>query len=429
MGAGKGYTMRWMSAHGYFPLESVVRIDPDHFKSVMPEWDGYVKADKFTAGNLTHRESGYIQEIAQEVALRSRRNIWVDGSLKDGDWFSLVFDSIRARFPQYKIGIFYIYADEDVVRHRIAERGKRTGRFVSEKDLMMTLQAPEKSLNKLTSKVDFIARIDNSTTPTLRSFEVVDRSGNWGRVQQYAANTSAINMFPNYLSPMSVLPTEVNNCMWRIVDKDKREIEITVAATDPVLQKRLGHLRLQLSPESPVTFNVSSRRVALIPAEASSFAFIYPSTVLKERFRSMEDSVQQGVSSVAVAHIYQNGGFVYYDRKGRVIAVTMLVSALSSTDASDLFHNQKIKSRIQFHNPYVLPEEEIRSRKDRWKPTQRPDMKRQGCKYFCWIKPRERIGGHRNPFGAFAYIFHGINEKPTRETAKMNRFFPIISTN
>mmetsp|Transcript_6645 Transcript_6645/g.16238 ORF Transcript_6645/g.16238 Transcript_6645/m.16238 type:complete len:331 (+) Transcript_6645:121-1113(+) len=85
MGAGKGYTMRWMSAHGYFPLEKVVRIDPDHFKNVMPEWEGYVKMDRergtFKAGGLTHRESGYLQEIAQEIALRSRRNIWVRPSI------------------------------------------------------------------------------------------------------------------------------------------------------------------------------------------------------------------------------------------------------------------------------------------------------------------------------------------------------------
>ena len=38
MGAGKGYTLEWMSSHGFFPLESIVHVDPDYFKAVMVEW-------------------------------------------------------------------------------------------------------------------------------------------------------------------------------------------------------------------------------------------------------------------------------------------------------------------------------------------------------------------------------------------------------
>ena len=49
-----------------------------------------------------------MQEIAQEVALRRRQHVWVDGSLRDGAWFSLVFDDIRERFPEYSIAIFYV---------------------------------------------------------------------------------------------------------------------------------------------------------------------------------------------------------------------------------------------------------------------------------------------------------------------------------
>ena len=58
MGAGKGYALQWMSDHGFFPLENIVHIDPDHFKSVMPEWDGYTSVDTGSAGSmyaLSHR--------------------------------------------------------------------------------------------------------------------------------------------------------------------------------------------------------------------------------------------------------------------------------------------------------------------------------------------------------------------------------------
>ena len=43
MGAGKGYALQWMSQEGFFPMDSIVHIDPDLFKATMPEWAGYVR--------------------------------------------------------------------------------------------------------------------------------------------------------------------------------------------------------------------------------------------------------------------------------------------------------------------------------------------------------------------------------------------------
>jgi len=91
MGAGKGYTMAWMSKHGIFPLESIVQIDPDALKGKMPEWNQYIWVDKESgtkeAGSQCHKESGYLQELTTELALRAGGNIWVDGSLQDHDWY------------------------------------------------------------------------------------------------------------------------------------------------------------------------------------------------------------------------------------------------------------------------------------------------------------------------------------------------------
>lgn len=70
MGAGKGYALRWLSRNGVFPLDSVVKIDPDHFKAAMPEWQGYIEHAPLQAGSLTHTESGLIQELAQEMSLQ-----------------------------------------------------------------------------------------------------------------------------------------------------------------------------------------------------------------------------------------------------------------------------------------------------------------------------------------------------------------------
>ena len=91
--------MARLTSPGYFPLEDIVHIDPDNFKRAMPEWDGYVRrTDK--AGDLTHRESAFMQEIAQEVAMRHSQNIWIDGTLRDGSWFAQVFGGLRRDHPR-----------------------------------------------------------------------------------------------------------------------------------------------------------------------------------------------------------------------------------------------------------------------------------------------------------------------------------------
>lgn len=137
----------------------------------MPEWEGYVDAgagrDGGTEdgpGTMCHRESGFMQELAQDAALNTHQNIWVDGSLRDGLWFEKVFIDLRRRFPTYKIAIFYVYAAEDVIRSRVQQRAAETGRDVPEKLLEASLHAADKSLGILMPYVDFVARINVGCT-------------------------------------------------------------------------------------------------------------------------------------------------------------------------------------------------------------------------------------------------------------------------
>ena len=177
MGAGKGFVLAWMSKNGYFPLEDIVHIDPDHFKRLMPEWDRYVGHDRERAGDMCHRESGLLQELAQEVAMRSNQNVWVDGSLRDGKWFAQVFRDVRTRFPQYKIAIFEVSASEAVVRRRIARRAAATGRDVPEHLIKASLASVSTSLDILTPLADFVARIDNGDAEPFTTSMCVMRGG------------------------------------------------------------------------------------------------------------------------------------------------------------------------------------------------------------------------------------------------------------
>ena len=67
--------MTWMSDERIFPLSEVATIDPDLFKTALPEWEEYVRRDALTAGFHTRQESGLCCEIAQEQALRHRKHL------------------------------------------------------------------------------------------------------------------------------------------------------------------------------------------------------------------------------------------------------------------------------------------------------------------------------------------------------------------
>ena len=85
-------------------------LDSDHFKNAMPEWKGYVSADKMKAGQMCHKESGFIQELCQTVSLNERQNTWIDGSLQDHEWWSAWMRGIRGKYPCMELLAFHICA-------------------------------------------------------------------------------------------------------------------------------------------------------------------------------------------------------------------------------------------------------------------------------------------------------------------------------
>lgn len=140
MGAGKGHCMRWMDKHGYIPLKSFVTVDPDAIRQALPEWEGYVQRNPSTAGELTQKEAGLIAEILGYAALRGRRNVIFDGSLRDRDWYLSFFAKLRHEFPGVRIAVIHIMANREEVLARALARGHETGRHVPVELLEMSMQ-------------------------------------------------------------------------------------------------------------------------------------------------------------------------------------------------------------------------------------------------------------------------------------------------
>lgn len=184
MGVGKGYVMNYLAQRNVLPVGDIVRVDPDRFKEMMPEWKGYVARNKKSAGTMCHKESGLLAEMAMELAIESERNVWVDGSLRNFEWHSEKIKTIRKRHPSYRVALFYVHAAEETVRRRVRHRAVNEDRHVPEVVLAASLAAPADTLQALTPLVDVVARVKNECEPVLEAFETVNTSGDWTKIAE-----------------------------------------------------------------------------------------------------------------------------------------------------------------------------------------------------------------------------------------------------
>jgi predicted ABC-type ATPase len=189
MGAGKSRTMEWLSAHGIFPLSRIVQVDPDLFKTSLPEWDEYVRRNALGAGYHTRKETGMLCEIAQEAGMRRGLHLWVDGSLRDAEWYGSVFQHIKRTYPQYRIAIIHVVADSAIVYDRARRRGNATGRHVPDSEIQDSIDRVPKAVERLAPLASFVATIDNSSDePRLIGWK--DRSRTTASLKRIFTRTS-----------------------------------------------------------------------------------------------------------------------------------------------------------------------------------------------------------------------------------------------
>merc|ERR1719203_109666 len=162
MGAGKSHTMNQMNSKGLFPYKSYVVVDPDEIRSHFPEYHSYASECPKRAGELTHREAGYVTEIVTAAAVQKGYNVLVDGSLWDYKWYQKYFESLRKEYPILRLAILHITAPREAVFARAASRARDTGRVVPLETLELSLKQVPISVNILRHEVTFFAELDNS---------------------------------------------------------------------------------------------------------------------------------------------------------------------------------------------------------------------------------------------------------------------------
>ena len=176
MGAGKSRVLSYLFNKGYFPLESFVRVDPDTLRALLPETEKYILLDPITAGRKTQKEVNYISEVLTMEALQDHKNVLVDGSLRDAQWYFQYFKTLKNTYPTLKIGILHITAKTESILERARKRGLVTGRVVPPIVIQNTIEAIPKSLALLAPLADLVCVFDNDDEKPLSIVHLSEKS-------------------------------------------------------------------------------------------------------------------------------------------------------------------------------------------------------------------------------------------------------------
>mmetsp|Transcript_7349 Transcript_7349/g.16722 ORF Transcript_7349/g.16722 Transcript_7349/m.16722 type:complete len:650 (+) Transcript_7349:65-2014(+) len=189
MGAGKSYTMNKLVEKGRFPLLAFVHVDPDEIRRFLPEYHIYVEDSPELAGDLTRKEAGFISEILTLAALQAGKNVLVDGSLRDSEWYKAYFARLKEEFPIVRQSIIHVKAPREAVFQRAAERAKQTGRVVPKATLEMALEQVPRSVKILGPLVEYFCELNNA--PGAPDIELVTEGQTWESFERNWIQTCA----------------------------------------------------------------------------------------------------------------------------------------------------------------------------------------------------------------------------------------------
>lgn len=135
-GAGKSSILDAMQRAGTVPMSGVVKIDPDAFKEMIPEFKELVRRGDNRAAAVVHEESAVMAMETFERAVALRTNIVCDTTLSNPAKAAKIIE--MARRGNYEIRIIGVTVSPQTAIARVRNRGEQTGRFVPIQALLGT---------------------------------------------------------------------------------------------------------------------------------------------------------------------------------------------------------------------------------------------------------------------------------------------------
>lgn len=216
----------------------------------------------------------------------------------------------------------------------------------------------------------------------------------------------ASDEFPNKLGPYIMSKTPVRPADFEFSGGQATgacrqwTLKEGILATDR-LAPALPSLSGRLSPAHPVTLKPTARTEACIPLEAAEFCWCYAA----EKRGDLEGGSGETWSLIT------KGGFMYFDKAHELLQANACGMAPPGTEGG-----------LEFSVPRKWRSEWTRdlARKKRWQEVTMNSMVGAGAQYYSWIIPNEKFFDDQGrelplqpdaPSGAFAYLFHDIEDE------------------
>jgi Zeta toxin len=185
----------------------------DEIRNYLPEYSAYLTLCPFKADKFTRKECGYIAETLLLAALEAGRDAILHCQLRDTGWYNNYIQRfIRQQFPNLKIGLIHIVADEALVkkfsRKRTQNDNSEWRKRFDDKLAQELIQIPN-AVTSVRHVVDFFSVIRNrdGAEPV-----VVQPPNDW-------------NLFQNAFEQVSSLPV--------VSDDDVGSVDSSVSSNLP----------------------------------------------------------------------------------------------------------------------------------------------------------------------------------------------------
>jgi predicted ABC-type ATPase len=155
MGSGKTHTVKIILGEKF---RQYVRADVDAIKHHVPEMKELLKTNPNNAGKILHSEACTIHEILFRSAIEEKKNVIIDGSLRNSGFFR---DYLERVDPEYYITILHVVAPLEVCIERAEARAKHTGRLVPIESIKESFKKCPGAVRDLAEIADWVVEIEN----------------------------------------------------------------------------------------------------------------------------------------------------------------------------------------------------------------------------------------------------------------------------
>ena len=174
MGSGKTTLTQSLSQNGYFKSSEFIHIDPDQIREMIPEFQQWASAGFQDAGTRVQKEVGYLVELLLNRATREGRNILIDSSLKNTEFYSQLLTFIHKTTPQYSTEILFVDAAESTTLLNLAAREQTDLRKTPRELVRLSREGARRSYDELSYHVDRAVRF-TSDGKSFRADQILER--------------------------------------------------------------------------------------------------------------------------------------------------------------------------------------------------------------------------------------------------------------